>query len=159
MIGTCTCKPGYYRRNSIGMECVLATPSLIRNDDDNNKAVTSNNDDFSSSDDDSIHLTERILLDDTITPHNKTIIPVMTRKHLTVTSVNQEVKLPKNDVTLLAHVEPDDTLEVEKYQFEWTSLEQPDGGSTAVKHQSDGGQLQLSKLSEGLYTFKVSEIF
>lgn len=41
----------------------------------------------------------------------------------------------------------------EKFQFEWTSLQQPDG-STAVKHQN-GGQLQLSKLSEGLYTFKV----
>lgn len=62
------------------------------------------------------------------------------------------MKLPKDEVTLVASVASDD--DAEKYQFEWTSLQQPDG-STAVKHQN-GGQLQLSKLSEGLYTFRVS---
>lgn len=80
-----------------------------------------------------------------------------------MTAESKEVTLPTDEVTLVASVvtqsQPvgnnnnDDTADDDKYQFEWTSLQQPDG-STAVKHQN-GGQLQLSKLSEGLYTFKV----
>lgn len=62
------------------------------------------------------------------------------------------MKLPKDEVTLVATV-GSTAGDEEKYQYEWTSLQQPEG-STAVKHQN-GGQLQLSKLSEGLYTFKV----
>lgn len=78
---------------------------------------------------------------------------VVTRKQLTIAVDSKVVKLPKDEVTLVASVSPLEPGDEDKLQFEWTSLQQPDG-STAVKHQN-GGQLQLSKLSEGLYTFKV----
>lgn len=90
-------------------------------------------------------LTERILQVTT----NRTV-PV-TRKQLSITADSKQVKLPENEVSLEAKVSPEESDE--KYQFEWTSLHQPEG-STAVKHQN-GGKLQLSKLSEGLYMFKV----
>lgn len=76
-----------------------------------------------------------------------------TKKELKVIAENKEVKLPKNEVSLTATVNPPPG-EDEKYQYEWTSLQQPEG-SSAVKHQN-GETLQLSKLNEGLYTFKVS---
>lgn len=79
-----------------------------------------------------------------------------TKKQLTITAESKEVKLPNDEVKLVASVSPLEAGDEDKLQFEWTSLEQPDG-STAVKHQN-GGQLQLSKLSEGLYTFKVGMI-
>lgn len=41
----------------------------------------------------------------------------------------------------------------QKYQYDWTSLKQPSGTNT-IKVQKEE-QLHLSKLSEGLYTFKV----
>lgn len=79
---------------------------------------------------------------------------VLTKKQLTISAESKQVKLPNDEVTLVATVNPSEPGDEDKLQFEWTSLQQP-GGSTAVKHQN-GGQLQLSKLSEGLYTFKVS---
>lgn len=67
---------------------------------------------------------------------------------------SKEVRLPRNEVTLIAHVAGhDETSEEEKYQFTWTSLHQPEG-STAVKHQN-GGKLHLEKMMEGVYEFKV----
>jgi hypothetical protein len=125
--GTCTCKQGYIRNRS--GDCILLDLKDVDLHPGNDM------------------LTERIL-----DLANKSA-PV-TRKHLMVTAENKEVKLPINEVTLIANVSPDDVNEDEKYQYEWTSLQQPDG-STAVKHQN-GGQLELSKLVEGLYTFKVS---
>ncbi|KAK9883051.1 hypothetical protein WA026_001259 [Henosepilachna vigintioctopunctata] len=124
-LGTCECRTDYIR-NSLGT-CVLSSTNHLK-------------------DNISDMLTERILEVTT----NRTV-PV-TRKPLIVNSENKEVKLPKNEVTLIAKVSPEETDE--KYQYEWTSLNQP-SGSTAVKHQN-GGQLQLSNLSEGMYTFKVS---
>ncbi|CAH1180374.1 unnamed protein product [Phaedon cochleariae] len=88
-------------------------------------------------------LTERILKVDNNT------IPV-TPRHLNVKAESAEVRLPSNEVTLVASVDGQD----DKYQFEWTSLHQPDG-SKAVKEQN-GGQLHLDKLVEGVYSFKVS---
>lgn len=80
----------------------------------------------------------------------------ITKKQLTVSVESKVVQLPDSEVTLVASVTPPSGSEEEKYQFEWTSLQQPEG-STAVKQQNgDGEQLQLSKLTEGLYTFKVS---
>lgn len=63
-----------------------------------------------------------------------------------------QVKLPENEVTLVVQTQPQEDPD-NKYQYEWTSLYQPDG-STAVKHQNDN-QLHLEKLSEGVYGFKV----
>ncbi|XP_030751271.1 dyslexia-associated protein KIAA0319 homolog [Sitophilus oryzae] len=77
----------------------------------------------------------------------------VTRKHLTVLVESKEVKLPEDEVTLVAKTLQEEDAE-NKYQYEWTSLHQPDG-STAVKHQSEA-QLHLEKLSEGTYEFKVS---
>lgn len=81
---------------------------------------------------------------------------IVTKKQLTITVESKVVKLPNDEVTLIASVNNMEAGDEEKLQFEWTSLQQPDG-STAVKHQN-GGQLQLSKLSEGLYTFKVGVV-
>lgn len=90
-------------------------------------------------------LSERML---DVSP-NKTV-PV-TRQQLTVIAESKEVRLPENEVNLVASVSPEDSDE--KYQYEWTSLHQPEG-STAVKHQNSG-QLHLEKLTEGVYSFKV----
>lgn len=76
------------------------------------------------------------------------------RQQLIVTAESKEVRLPENEVNLVASVSPEDSDE--KYQFEWTSLHQPEG-STAVKHQN-GGQLHLEKLTEGVYSFKVTQM-
>lgn len=126
--GICECKPDYVR-NSQGT-CVPSAPLSFK--------------DNSISD----MLTEGILQVTT----NQTV-PV-TRKHLSVSAESKQVKLPENEVTLMANVSPEESEE--KYQYEWTSLQQPQG-STAVKHQN-GGKLQLSKLSEGLYMFKVRKL-
>ncbi|KAJ8953581.1 hypothetical protein NQ318_003003 [Aromia moschata] len=76
----------------------------------------------------------------------------VTRQQLAVVAESKEVRLPESEATLMASVAAGDADD--KYQYEWTSLHQPDG-STAVKHQN-GGQLHLEKLTEGLYSFKVS---
>lgn len=125
--GTCACKSRYVRNTS--GDCILLDLKEM-----------------------SLHTTSDMMTERILDLVNKSA-PV-TRKHLTISAENKVVKLPDDDVTLIANVSPDDDNEEEKYQYEWTSLQQPDG-STAVKHQN-GGQLQLSKLAEGLYTFKVS---
>lgn len=81
------------------------------------------------------------------------ISSAVTKKHLTVTAESKEVKSPASEVSIIAYVSPP-ARKGEKYQYDWTSLEQP-AGSVAVKHQN-GEEMQLSKLSEGLYTFKIS---
>lgn len=76
----------------------------------------------------------------------------ISKKQLIVTAESKEVKSPTSEVSIKAFVDPP-APEGVKYQYDWTSLQQPQG-SSAVKHQN-GDQMQLSKLSEGLYTFKV----
>uniref|UniRef100_A0A1Y1M2B5 MANSC domain-containing protein n=1 Tax=Photinus pyralis TaxID=7054 RepID=A0A1Y1M2B5_PHOPY len=83
-------------------------------------------------------------------------IPPETKKHLTVTAESKEVKYPTSEVTIIAYVEPAAPDGV-KYQYDWISLQQP-AGSAAVKHQN-GEEMHLSKLSEGLFTFKVLKYF
>ncbi|KAG5899774.1 hypothetical protein JTB14_006109 [Gonioctena quinquepunctata] len=122
--GICQCRIGYIRNaNGECMSIILEESSLRPN------LPT---------------LTERIL-----DVENKSL-PV-TQTLLTVKADSKEVRLPVDEVTLVATVVPGDT---DKYQFVWTSLHQP-GSSTAVKHQN-GGQLHLEKLTEGIYSFKVS---
>lgn len=75
-----------------------------------------------------------------------------TKRQLKVVAENKEIKLPNNEVSLTASVSPP-PAEDEVYQYEWTSLNQPEG-SSAVK-QKHGEELKLSKLNEGMYTFKV----
>lgn len=59
--------------------------------------------------------------------------------------------MPENEVNLAAYVVPI-APPGHKYQYEWTLLKQPPG--SPIKDQNEG-VLHLSKLSEGLYTFKV----
>lgn len=92
---------------------------------------------------------------DSITEQIITLSNVTTKKQLVVIAENKEVKLPVSEVSLMASVSPPPTSD-EKYQYEWTSLHQPEG-SSAVKQQNSE-QLKLTKLSEGLYTFKVIQI-
>lgn len=94
-------------------------------------------------------LTEQIL--EPPSNNNNKTIPV-TRKPLTVKAESKNVRLPTNEATLYATVEP--AAENQKYEFEWTTLHQPEG-STAVQHKSEG-KLHLEKLTEGIYAFKVS---
>lgn len=82
-----------------------------------------------------------------------TVNTTVTRRKLTVSTENKIVRLPTNEVSLTASVSPPPG-EDEKYLYEWTSLHQPEG-SGAIKQQNSE-QLLLSKMSEGLYTFKVS---
>lgn len=91
-------------------------------------------------------LSERILE----TPSSNKSIPV-TRKPLILKADSKKVRLPENEATLFATVEP--LTEDQKYQFDWTTLHQPEG-STAVQHKNEG-KLHLEKLSEGIYAFKV----
>lgn len=62
-----------------------------------------------------------------------------------------QIRLPENEVQLSAFVVPF-AEQGHKYQYEWTLLAQPPGNP--IKDQNEG-VLRLSKLSEGLYTFKV----
>lgn len=94
-------------------------------------------------------LTEQII--DSVS--NNKSIPV-TRKPLTLKAESKIVRLPENEATLYASVEP--VSENQKYQFDWTTLHQPEGG-TALQHKSEG-KLHLEKLSEGTYAFKVSSV-
>lgn len=74
-------------------------------------------------------------------------------KPLAISVLSKEVRLPENEVNLVAYVVPV-AAKGQKYQYDWTSLKQPSGTNT-IKVQKEE-QLHLSKLSEGLYTFKVS---
>lgn len=127
-IGTCQCLNGYIR--NVNGDCMS----------------------LESVDDIPLHspmsklLTEQILEN---TSNNKSI-PV-TRKPLAVKAESKKVRLPENEATLYADVEP--AGDKQKYQFDWTTLHQPDG-STAVQHKNEG-KLHLEKLTEGIYAFKV----
>lgn len=124
--GTCKCKSGYIRGRE--GECI---PINLKD-----AAINSLTD----------SLTEKIL--------NLSSTTLSTaKKHLTITAESKVVKLPDSEVSLTASVSPSQGDSEDKYQYEWTSLHQPEG-SGAVKHQN-GETLQLTKLSEGLYTFKV----
>ncbi|CAH0563661.1 unnamed protein product [Brassicogethes aeneus] len=133
--GTCRCIEGYIR-NPDG-DCLIAINDVA--------AVKS-------------LLADKIMNDigETTISALNTSKPV-TRRHLAVMAESKEVRLPRNEVTLMAKVEePSSNPEEDKYQFTWTSLHQPDG-STAVKNQN-GGELHLEKLVEGVYEFKVSAV-
>ncbi|XP_017783427.1 PREDICTED: dyslexia-associated protein KIAA0319-like protein [Nicrophorus vespilloides] len=82
---------------------------------------------------------------------NDTVL--IAKKQLMLTAESKEVKLPENEVSLVAVVNPLPTAG-EKFNYEWTSLRKPEG-SGAVKIQK-AEILHLTKLSEGLYTFKVN---
>lgn len=90
------------------------------------------------------------LLSERIIDIDNKSLPV-TPKTVIVQAQSKEVRLPVSEVNLDAKVLDDSDS---KYQYEWTSLHQPEG-STAVKHQNEG-QLHLEKLTEGLYSFKVA---
>ncbi|XP_060521492.1 dyslexia-associated protein KIAA0319 homolog [Cylas formicarius] len=125
--GFCECKPGFVR----GDEGICATIELS---DVNLNGLPD-------------IITEKIL--DLST--NKSA-PV-TRKHISIVVESKTVRLPENEVTLTVNTVPAEDPN-DKYQYEWTSLYQPEA-STAVKHQN-GAQLHLEKLMEGVYGFKVS---
>ncbi|KAJ8979867.1 hypothetical protein NQ317_016051 [Molorchus minor] len=124
--GICQCKDGFIRNQDGDCFPLLVKDAAFHSDPD---------------------MLTNHLLD---TPDNKSM-PV-TQQHLSVTAESKEVRLPEDEVALVASAGSEDNDDT--YQFEWTSLHQPEG-STAVKHQN-GGELHLEKLTEGLYTFKVS---
>nr|XP_022906199.1 dyslexia-associated protein KIAA0319-like protein isoform X1 [Onthophagus taurus] len=126
--GTCKCKSGYLRNSE--NECVFIE-----------KTITT---------------TPKIF---DITSKMNLTQSIPTKGLLDVTAESKVVKLPESEVSLTAVVNQQPGSEINplkdvQYRYEWTALTQPDG-SSAVKHQN-GETLQLTKLSEGLYTFKVA---
>lgn len=139
--GICRCKEGFIR-NQAG-HCI-----------------------FESVGDDFINprLTDKILPVNTTNTSNKKQLTVSVQSkevneiiilYFVCYNKNFQVRLPENDVTLAAYVVPV-ASPGEKYQYEWILLKQPPGNP--IKDQNEG-LLRLSKLSQGLYTFKVSILY
>ncbi|XP_069674708.1 dyslexia-associated protein KIAA0319-like protein isoform X2 [Periplaneta americana] len=76
-------------------------------------------------------------------------------KQLVVSAISKEVRLPENEVTLLAFTVPAEQPG-EHYKYEWTLLSQPEGVNSGTMNDQNGETLKLSHLIEGLYVFKVS---
>ncbi|KAL1449320.1 hypothetical protein WDU94_000517 [Cyamophila willieti] len=76
------------------------------------------------------------------------------KKVLTVSVKSKVVKLPENEVQLSSYVVP-----VEKddpYQYQWTLLSFPEGGSETTMMDQSSSTLKLSKLIRGVYVFRVN---
>ncbi|KAJ1521882.1 hypothetical protein ONE63_002221 [Megalurothrips usitatus] len=72
---------------------------------------------------------------------------------ITVSAVNKVVQLPENKVKLSAYTVPLG----EHFNYEWVLLSKPGGAdNTGTMNNKNGATVELSNLSEGLYTFNVS---
>ncbi|XP_073977595.1 dyslexia-associated protein KIAA0319-like protein isoform X1 [Rhodnius prolixus] len=76
-------------------------------------------------------------------------------KKILVEVISKQIRLPDNEVELIASTIPADISEKKRYSYKWTPLSQPEGSSGTVS-ENQGGTLKLSHLTEGLYTFKVT---
>ncbi|XP_034947675.1 dyslexia-associated protein KIAA0319 [Chelonus insularis] len=76
------------------------------------------------------------------------------KKQLVVSAVSKEVRLPDNQATLSAFTFPAEQGN-EHYNYAWSLLSQPEG-HTGVMTDQNRPTLKLSKLSEGLYKFRVT---
>lgn len=82
--------------------------------------------------------------------------PVAT-KRLTVSVLSKGVRLPNNEAILSAYVVPDESSSGDKYTYSWSLISQPSkGDSNATITDQTKPQAKLSKLTAGLYRFKVT---
>ncbi|XP_055595253.1 dyslexia-associated protein KIAA0319-like protein [Uranotaenia lowii] len=78
-------------------------------------------------------------------------------KKLTVSVLSKDVRLPNNEAILTAYVVPDEDSSGDKYTYSWSLISQPSkGDSNATIADQTKQQAKLSKLTEGLYRFKVT---
>uniref|UniRef100_A0A1Q3FBJ4 Putative serine-type protease inhibitor n=2 Tax=Culex tarsalis TaxID=7177 RepID=A0A1Q3FBJ4_CULTA len=78
-------------------------------------------------------------------------------KKLTVSVMSKEVRLPADTIVLSAYVIPDETSSGDKYAYSWSLISQPSKVySNATITDQTKPQAKLSKLTEGLYQFKVT---
>ncbi|CAB3383148.1 Hypothetical predicted protein [Cloeon dipterum] len=77
-----------------------------------------------------------------------------TEKHLTVSVMSKEIRLPEDKVDISAYTVPAEGLG-EHYNYDWETVSQP-AGSKATKQNAASSKLSLAHLSEGLYQFKVT---
>ncbi|XP_055539334.1 dyslexia-associated protein KIAA0319-like protein [Wyeomyia smithii] len=78
-------------------------------------------------------------------------------KKLTVSVVSKDVRLPDNEAVLSAYVIPDEATSGDKYTYSWSLISQPSkGDSNATITDQTKPQAKLSKLTAGLYRFKVT---
>ncbi|XP_041361806.1 dyslexia-associated protein KIAA0319-like protein [Gigantopelta aegis] len=69
---------------------------------------------------------------------------------------NKEIQLPNNTITLSAFVVPEQVEGESPYQYEWILVHSPDISEKGTMDGRNTKTLKLSKLIEGLYTFKVT---
>lgn len=82
--------------------------------------------------------------------------PALSNK-LTVSVISKDVRLPNNEAILTAYVIPDEVSNQDKYTYSWSLISQPSkGDSNATITDQTKSQAKLSKLTEGLYRFKVT---
>ncbi|XP_053692975.1 dyslexia-associated protein KIAA0319-like protein [Sabethes cyaneus] len=78
-------------------------------------------------------------------------------KKLMVSVVSKDVRLPDNEAFLSAYVIPDEATSGDKYSYSWSLISQPTkGDSNATITDQTKPQAKLSKLTAGLYRFKVT---
>lgn len=76
-------------------------------------------------------------------------------KKLTVSVVSKTVRLPDQSVTLSAYTIPDEKSSGDTYKYLWSLISQPSGDVNGIMSDQTEDNIKLSKLSEGLYRFKV----
>lgn len=76
-------------------------------------------------------------------------------KKLTVSVVSKTVRLPEQEVTLAAYTIPDEKSSGDTYKYLWSLISQPSGDVNGIMSDQTKDNIKLSKLSEGLYRFKV----
>lgn len=77
------------------------------------------------------------------------------QKLLTVSVVSKTVRLPEQEVTLSAYTIPDEKSSGDTYKYVWLLISQPSGDVNGTMSDQTKDNIKLSKLSEGLYRFKV----
>ncbi|XP_055375563.1 dyslexia-associated protein KIAA0319-like protein isoform X2 [Condylostylus longicornis] len=77
-------------------------------------------------------------------------------KELLIKADSKVVQLPEKEVTLAAFIYPSDKSTDETYKYSWTLISQPSGAVNGTISDQSKDKVNLSNLSEGLYTFKVT---
>ncbi|XP_064483998.1 dyslexia-associated protein KIAA0319-like protein isoform X2 [Ornithodoros turicata] len=90
------------------------------------------------------------------TSSTTTAAPTTTTPYPLVVSAgdNRVLFLPENEVILSAYVFKE--TKGTQYQYQWTLVSHPEGEETGVMQDQNTSTLKLSKLREGLYTFRVA---
>ncbi|KAK3919328.1 Dyslexia-associated protein KIAA0319-like protein [Frankliniella fusca] len=158
--GICTCARGFIR-NSAG-DCIDSPTSSILS------RITPLNNQFLDDSDPNDSSFKRMFLEggsshfpssDNLGRDSTSLLTSSTPKpmrSITVSARNKTVQLPENKVKLSAYTVPLEK-EGEHFTYEWVLLSKPGGeDSSGTMNNKNGATVELSNLSEGLYTFNVS---